>query len=129
MAWTARRTVVMGMAAAGLLLLQACSPITRVIDTPKDGDRIALNVEQGMQVRWSNLSPAEGTWTLENEPASAVSLVGKTAQPGAGGGIALDIFDFTAKAKGDERLTFVYRRHDGGPASPDERISVDVSVS
>jgi hypothetical protein len=123
------RALVVGLAAAGFLALQACAPITRVIDTPKEGDQIALNVEQGMQVRWSNLSPNEGTWSLETEPKAAVTLVGKTAQPGAGGGVALDLFDFVARQKGAERLTFVYKRHDGAPASAEERITVDVNVS
>ena len=122
------RTILLGMAAAGLMLLQACAPVTRVIDTPKDGARIDLNIEQGMQVRWSNLSPDQGSWVLESEPKGAIALVDKTEQPAAGGGIALDIFDFKATDKGTERLTFVYRHKDGTPSSAEERSSVDLAV-
>lgn len=122
------RPILLGLAAAGVILLQACAPITRVIDTPKDGARIDLNVEQGMQVRWSNLTPGQGTWVLESPPKGAVTLVTKTEQPGVGGGIALDIFDFKAASAGAERLTFVYRNRDGAPTPADERISVEVAV-
>ena len=123
------RSILVGVAVAGLLALQACSPIVRVIDTPKDGTQVDLAVDQGMQVRWSNLSPDEGTWVLEAPPKSAVTLVGKTEQPPAGGGIGLDIFDFQAKQKGVERITFVYKHKDGSPSAPEERISVDLAVS
>lgn len=129
MVWLAGvRPWMLAAAAAGLVIIQGCAPVTRVIDTPKDGARIDLTVEQGMQVRWSNLSPNEGTWALESNPKTAVVLMGKTEQPASGGGIALDIFDFKAKQKGADRLTFVYRHKDGSPASAEDRISLDLQV-
>ena len=123
------RSTLLAMTAAAVVLLQACAPMTRVIDTPKDGARIDLNVEQGMQVRWSNLSPGQGAWVLESPPKGPVALVARTEQPASGGGIALDNFDFKATSKGAERLTFVYRAKDGAPSPADERISVEVAVS
>jgi predicted secreted protein len=122
------RRVLVAAAAAALMLLQACAPISRVIDTPKDGTEVSLSVDQGMQVRWSNLSPDEGTWIVESAPASAVKMVKKTEQPAVGSGIALDIFDFAAVRPGAEQVTFVYKHKDGSPSSPEERVSVQVTV-
>jgi hypothetical protein len=111
MRWTLGvRPRLLGAAAAGLVLLQACAPIPRVIDTPKDGAQVSLSVAQQAQ------------------PKSAVSLLGQKAQPATGGAFALDIFDFAGAQKGTERLTFVYRHDDGAPPAGEERISIDVEV-
>ena len=123
------RGTMLGLAVAGLIPLWACGPIPTVLDTPKNGDKVSLTVNQPMTVRWSNQSPAQGAWVLEGGPTTpAVTLVGyKTEQP-AGAAMALDIFDFVAAQKGDDRLTFAYKRKDGTPPTADERITIALSV-
>ena len=122
------RAVLTGLVLAGSLLLQACAPIPRVIDTPKDGAQVSLDLEQPMQVRWSNMSPEHGAWALEGEPAKTVTLVGHTAQPAEGGALALDVFDFVGAHRGVEQLTFVYKRKDGTPPRADERVTIELAV-
>ena len=130
MLWnSAMRSVVVGLAGAGLIALSACAPIPTVVDTPKDGDRIALSVDQPMQVRWSNQSPDHGAWELEKgPPTSAVTLVSRSAERPEGAAFALDVFDFKAAKPGAERLTFVYRHKDGRAPTPEERITIEVGV-
>jgi predicted secreted protein len=123
------RAKLLGLGAGVLLTLAACAPIPAVIDTPKDGDRVALAVKQPMQVRWANESPAHGSWVLEKAPAAAVTAVGRKTEQPPGGAMALDVFDFEGAQQGTEDLTFAYRRKDGAPPKPEERITISVSVS
>lgn len=123
------RTAILAALATGLMALAACAPIPIVLDTPKDGDKVALSVEQPIQVRWANQSPQHGSWVLERGPNAAVTAVGhKTEQP-PGGAMALDVFDFVGAQKGNDSLTFVYRRKDGSPPTPEEQVTIVVGVS
>jgi len=117
------------MALAGLLLLQACSPGPRLLDTPMHGQEVALSVEQPMKVRWSNMSPGDGSWVLEGPAPRTVKVVSRVHQPAADGALALDIFDFVGAQPGSERLTFVYQHKDGRPAQDGERVSLELKVS
>jgi radical SAM superfamily enzyme YgiQ (UPF0313 family) len=40
----------------------------------------------------------------------------------------VETFDFMATAAGSDTLTFAYKRRDGQPSSPDERITLDLTV-
>jgi hypothetical protein len=120
-----------GLAAAlsiAALGLVACKPVTMIVDTPKQGDEIALKPDQPMRVRWANLKPAAGAWTLEGPPAGVVAANGVDIAPASAGARQLESFNFTAAKPGQEPLTFVYRRKDGVPATADERITVLVKV-
>lgn len=126
--WT-RRTAI-GLTAAGLLVVGACAPIPKVVDTPMQGARITLGVDQPMQVRWSNMEPARGAWVLEKPPSTpALTALARTVQPPANGAQQLEIFDFKGAQKGSEDLTFVYRYKDGQAPTADERITILVTVS
>lgn len=128
---SARRGVlrtVLCAAGAGLLLLGACSPIPKVVDTPKNGDRFTLAVEQPMQVRWGNVNPTAGAWALEASPKSALKAQGHKVEPPANGSQQLETFDFVAAQKGAEDVTFVFKRADGQPPDAEERITISVTV-
>jgi hypothetical protein len=119
-----------GVLLAGLVSLAACAPIPTIVDTPREAEAVRLSVDQPMQVRWANLNPAEGAWVLERGPATAaLKSVGRTVQPPANGAQQLEIFDFTGAAPGVEQLTFFYRHNNGDPPTPEERVTIHVTVS
>lgn len=124
-----RSVLAMGVAAA-LIALPACSPVPQVLDTPKDGEIVALSVSQPMQVRWANQSPALGSWVLEKgAETAAVTMLGRKTEQPAGAAMALDVFDFVGAQKGNARLTFVYKRKDGAPPTPEEQVTISVGVT
>jgi hypothetical protein len=110
-----------------MVLLQACSPGPRLLDTPMHGQEVALSVSQPMKVRWSNMSPEAGRWVLEGAPRT-VKVVSQVHQPAAGGALALDIFDLVGAEPGSERVTFVYEHKDGRTPAPEERVSLELKV-
>jgi hypothetical protein len=123
------RIAMLGWVAAGLVGLAACAPIPTVLDTPKDGDKVSISVKQPMQVRWANQSPEHGAWVLEKGPANAaVAVVGRKTEQPPGGAMAVDVFDFVGAREGTDSLTFVYRRKDGVPPAPEERVTIAVGV-
>jgi hypothetical protein len=111
-----------------MLALSACSPVLSTIDTPKEGDVITLAKEQPMRVRWANLHPDAGAWTLEQPPKGSLKSGGIEIQPPAAGAQQLESFRFVGANAGEETLTFAYKRKDGTPPSADERITVKVKV-
>ncbi|MBL8772812.1 MAG: hypothetical protein JNK30_15630 [Phenylobacterium sp.] len=126
----ALRTGILGLAAAMMLGLAACAPIPTVLDTPKNGDTVAISVDQPMQVRWANQSPAHGAWVLQAPPVdTALKTVGRKTEQPPGGAMAVDVFDFVGAQPGSQQLTFVYRRKDGVPPTPEEQITITVGVS
>lgn len=124
------RRATVGFMAVALIGLSACSPVPKVLDTPKNGEIVKLAVNQPMQVRWSNMQPSQGAWVLEKGPSTpALVLKGQAARPPVDGAAAgVEVFDFMAAAAGTDSLTFVYKRRDGQPPSPDERITLDLTV-
>lgn len=119
-----------GLAAAGMLMFAACAPIPQNVDTPINGANIDLSVDQPMHVRWGNLWPEQGSWVLETEPATAaLKLQGRNVQPPANGAQQLETFDFIGAAKGQQALTFVFKRKDGTPPNADERVTITVNVT
>jgi predicted secreted protein len=124
-AWTHRAA---GMVSALTLALGACAPIATIVDTPQQAELVRVSVAQPMQVRWANMTPSAGSWVLEMGPTTALKSLGRTVQPPANGAQQLEIFDFAAVTEGAEQLTFTYRRNDGAPPTPDERITIRVEV-
>ena len=118
-----------GLAIAGALALSACAPVTVMVDTPKEGDAIAVAPKQAMQVRWANLEPDAGSWTLEQPPKGALQASGIKVQPAEAGARQLEVFNFVGVQKGEETLTFAYKRKNGTAPNADERITVKVSVA
>lgn len=116
------------LAAATSLLLVGCKPVLYTVDTPKEGQEIALAQEQPMRVRWANLHPESGSWTLEVPPQGAITSNGVDVQPPADGARQLESFKFTGAKPGEETLTFAYKRKDGAPPSADERVTIKVKV-
>jgi len=117
-----------GLISCVMLALSACSPVLSTIDTPKEGDVITLAKEQQMRVRWANLHPDAGAWTLEQPPKGSLKPGGIDVQPPAAGAQQLESFNFVGANPGEETLTFAYKRKDGTPPSADERITVKVKV-
>jgi hypothetical protein len=111
------------------LLLAGCAPVLSTIDTPKEGQVITLAQKQPMRVRWANLHPDSGAWTLEQPPKGAVTTDGVDIKPPAAGAQQLESFKFVGVKAGEETLTFAYKRKDGAPPSADERVTVKVKVS
>jgi hypothetical protein len=104
--WTRRAAIGLGL--AGALALGACGKIPMTVDTPKNGEKVLLELNQPMQVRWGNLWPQKGEWTLEKAPPAGVVSVGtRTVQPPANGAQQLEVFDFTAAKKGRDDVTFI----------------------
>jgi hypothetical protein len=126
---TLTRRAAAGAMIAGLLALSACAPVTVLVDTPKEGDAIAVAPKQPMQVRWANLEPDAGSWTLEQPPKGALQAAGVKIQPPAAGARQLEVFNFVGVQKGEETLTFAYKRKNGAAPNADERITVKVSVA
>lgn len=124
-----RRSLISGAIAVTMLSLAACKPVTVMVDTPKEGDKIAVNVKQDVQVRWANLQPDNGNWVLETPPKGALAAGGSKIQPAAAGAQQLEIFSFTGASKGAESLTFAFQHKDGSPTTPEERITIHANVS
>ena len=122
------RTVGLAAALAAALALAACQPVTMIVDTPKEGDQIALKPNQPMRVRWANIEPSAGAWALEGAPGGVVSANGVDIAPPSAGARQLESFNFVAAKPGQQPLTFVYKRKDGAPATADDRITVMVKV-
>ena len=111
------------------LTLAGCAPVLSTIDTPKDGQVITLAQKQPMRVRWANLHPDAGAWTLEKAPKGSLTTDGVDIKPPAAGAQQLESFKFVGASPGEETLTFAYKRKDGAPPSDDERVTVKVKVS
>jgi hypothetical protein len=114
--------------AAGVALA-GCAPVLSTIDTPKEGQVITLAQKQPMRVRWANLHPDSGAWTLEQPPKGSLTTDGVEIKPPAAGAQQLESFRFIGAKPGEETLTFAYKRKDGAPPSADERVTVKVKVS
>jgi hypothetical protein len=109
--------------------MAACSPVLSTIDTPKEGQVITLAKDQPLRVRWANLNPDTGAWTLEQPPKGALTAKGVDIQPPNGGARQLESFQFIGAAPGQETLTFTYKRKNGEAPSTDERVTVTVKVA
>jgi predicted secreted protein len=123
-----RRAGLTAAVSAFALGLVACQPVTMIVDTPKQGDQIALKPNQPMRVRWANLEPSAGAWALEESSAGVVTASGVDIAPPSAGARQLESFNFVAARPGQQPLTFVYKRKDGAAATADDRITVMVKV-
>jgi hypothetical protein len=116
-------------AAAAAVLLNSCAPVVVTVDTPKEGDTIAVAPEQSVRVRWANIHPEAGSWKLDHPPTGALSATAVKIQPPENGARQLEVFEFVGAKPGTETLTFFYERKDGAPITSDEHITINFKVS
>ena len=121
------KVVQAGVGLAALAMLAACSATPKIIDNPKDGDKIDLTVGQPFTVKLTDMDGPKTDWVLSGPSSTALTSQGRKVQEAKDGALPLEIYSFTGAAAGEQQLTFSYR-HPDEPASPDNTMTVTVTV-